>query len=143
MKISISKHIIILITVSLAVAVLFLIYMWRLDDMDTRTLETEANITSNELLLLSQENKQEQLANYIDKAIEVRGTLKKTTFKKDVYTLLINSGEGNTYILCEMQKDENSKIVNLEIGQQIVVKGILKGALLDVILLSCILSETE
>ena len=40
-----------------------------------------------------------------------------------------------------MQKKENAKIKNLETNDTIVIKGILKGALLDVILLNGIVLE--
>ena len=41
-----------------------------------------------------------------------------------------------------MNKEENDKIKNLKLDENIKVKGVLKGVLLDIILLNCIIIET-
>ena len=110
-------------------------------EKDTRLIETEASLTTKELISYIDNANTDQLKNYIDKAIEVEGMLKELTFKNNRYSLLLTSENTDRLVLCEMQKDETSKAKALEEGTTVKIKGIYKGSLLDAILLNCIFIE--
>lgn len=129
-------------TISLVLTILF-VRKWNEGYPDTRLQDTELTMSSKELLSYLNTEKAEELKPYIDKVIEVSGVLKKVTKLKKKYSLLINNGEDETYILCEMQLDENTKIPQLKLNQNITIKGVFKGVLLDIILLNCIIVETN
>lgn len=103
---------------------------------DTNQIETFEKLSSNELIT---EFDNESFTNLIEKAIEIKGTLKDVQFKNNAYTLFISNKNSKTFVLCELQKDQVDKIPHLKIGQDILIKGILKGHLLDIILLNCII----
>lgn len=103
---------------------------------DTNQIETFEKLSSNELIT---EFNNKSFNNLIEKAIEIKGTLKEVHLKNNSYTLFISNKNSKTFVLCELQKDQINKIPHLKIGQDILIKGILKGHLLDIILLNCII----
>lgn len=105
---------------------------------DTTKIQAEETFTTNELLSKF-ENKQEKLEGFIEKAIEIEGEIKKITFQHGKYTLILKGDSDISYILCEMQLNQNNDILKLRAGQDIKLKGILKGFLMDVILLHCVI----
>lgn len=105
---------------------------------DTTKIETSEVFTSNELLS-SLENKGKNLESFIEKAIEIEGEIKEITFQDGKYSLILKGNSDKTYILCEMQPNQNNHIVALKVGQEVKLKGILKGFLMDVILLHCVI----
>lgn len=108
---------------------------------DTRFIDTHAQLTSNEFASLFDSENHPEIENLVDKAIEVRGVLKKITLKEGRYTLLLTSHQEGRFVLCKMQTDQNSGVVELAPGQNVIVKGVFKGVLLDAILLNCIIID--
>ncbi|WP_298516377.1 hypothetical protein [uncultured Kordia sp.] len=105
---------------------------------DTTKIQAEETFTTNELLFKFQ-NKQQKLENFIEKAIEIEGEIKEITYQDGKYSLILKGDSEMSYILCEMQSNQDSEVVKLQAGQDIKLKGILKGFLLDVILLHCVI----
>ncbi|MCD2260980.1 OB-fold putative lipoprotein [Psychroserpens luteolus] len=105
-------------------------------DRNTNEKRTIKQLTTNELIF---EYKNQSLGQFIEKAIEVDGILKEIKYKNDIYTLYLTDGNHKTYILCELQSDQIEKIPQLNIGEKVKIKGILKGHLMDVILLNCVI----
>lgn len=105
---------------------------------DTTKIQAEETFTTNELLSKFQ-NKQDKLASFIEKAIEIEGEIKEITFQDGKYSLILKGDSEITYILCEMQSNQNNHVTQLRAGQEVKLKGILKGFLMDVILLHCVL----
>ncbi len=143
MKTSFFRRVFITVCIIILALMVFFVRKWNEGYPDTRLKDTEITISSKELLSYLDTEKAEELKPYIDKVIEVSGVLKKVTKLKKRYSLLINNGEDETYILCEMQLNENAKIPELKLNQNVTVKGVFKGVLLDIIVLNCIIVETN
>ena len=107
----------------------------------TQYYDTEAHLSSREFISLFDTVNGNQSKQYIDKAIEIKGVLKKITKREDRYTLFIDSDEEGRFIQCEMQIDQTQKVQSIKTDEIITVKGIFKGVLLDAILLNCILID--
>lgn len=122
------------------VIILFVVINFALRETpDTRTVETDINFTTQELFLHLESKTEEDLSSYVEKAIEIEGVIKEITYRNGVYSLILNGVDQQHYILCEMQRDQVDQILQLSVGDKIVVKGILKGFLMDAILLNCII----
>jgi len=105
---------------------------------DTTKIQASETFTTNELLSKFQQ-KEQKLEGFIEKAIEIEGEIKEITFQDEKYSLILKGDSEKSYILCEMQMNQNSEVVALEVGQNIKLKGILKGFLMDIILLHCVI----
>ena len=107
-------------------------------EKDTRDIETEVSLTTNEIIAYIDNADNDHLKNYINKAIEVEGTVKELTFKNNIHSILLSSDNKERLVLCQMQQGETSKMENIKEGELVKIKGIYKGSLLDAILLNCI-----
>ncbi len=130
-----------IISIASIVCILSVYGIFNYKGVDTREAKTEISITTNELFKDFDSDKETSLNQYIEKAIEVNGTLYKVTRKGDTYSLLLRGNQINKLVLCEMQKDQAPIVEALKIGDEVKVKGILKGFLMDAILLNCIILE--
>lgn len=78
----------------------------------------------------------------IEKTIQIEGVIEKITYKNGTYTLLLSGDGSSKLILCEMKKGQESVIQPYEMKDNITLKGVYKGSLLDAIFLHCVISET-
>ena len=107
----------------------------------TQSFDTHAQLSPNEFISLFDSIDGKEVKGYVDKAIEIKGMLKKVTFRENKYTLFIDSDKDGQFIMCEMQADQVEKIKSIQPNEVVTVKGIFKGVLLDAILLNCILID--
>lgn len=101
----------------------------------------DISIQSNKLVNAFATNEKKAAILYTNKLIEVTGTIKKITHLNKKNTVILNSVNGNSGIICELNDSE--KLIGLKVGQKILIKGICKGFLEDVILLNCYLETNK
>lgn len=97
----------------------------------------EASINSNDLIdsyLISEAETNEL---YSGKIIEVSGFVKEVTFLNNRNTVILYSQHKTSGVICDIHPSQIEKVKNLKEHQKIVVKGICKGFLKDVVLLNC------
>lgn len=106
--------------------------------IDMQSTPAEIQISSEKLI--SSFMTDEDLANskYVQKTLEVKGIVREITFKNDRYTVFLQGGN-EFCIICDMQADQIENIRGIEPGQEVFLKGVCKGFLMDAILLNCIL----
>lgn len=97
----------------------------------------EASINSNDLIdsYINSEEKTDKL--YSGKIIEVSGFVKEVTFLNNRNTVILYSQHKTSGVICDIHPSQIEKIKNLKEHQKIIVKGICKGFLKDVVLLNC------
>lgn len=101
--------------------------------------KTLPEISVSASVLLEEFSNDEIVANnkYLDKIVQVNGKVlsKKIIEEKGVIALQTNDDFGS--ILCHFSPESSDKFSNLELGQNIKIKGICTGFLMDVILIKC------
>lgn len=103
------------------------------DIISTAKLLTQA-FTANEILA----NKK-----YVNKVIETKGIVKQITFINHRNTIILYGNTNDTNIICDLDKNQLEEIKKLMPDQEIKIKGICKGFIKDVVLLNCILINTQ
>ncbi len=89
-------------------------------------------------------NKDEAQANktYLDKAVAVKGKIK--SIEKDdngLYTILLGTELDDKNISCEMDKKHNEDAQKVKAGDEVIMKGVCAGALIDVELIRCVIER--
>lgn len=101
--------------------------------------KTSAEIKINASVLIDEFSSDEIVANnkYLDKIIQVNGKIisNKNIDGKRVIELETSNDFGS--VLCHFSTESSKKILQLEIGQNVEIKGICTGFLMDVILVKC------
>ncbi len=138
MKSIIKNNILIVISVA---CIMTVYYIFNNRDVDIRKAKTEISLTAGELLKALNGDDEGRFEQYIEKAMEIDGTIYQVTYKAGKYSLLLRADKIEALVLCEMQKDQAPLIELLKVGDEVKVKGILKGFLMDAILLNCIVLE--
>lgn len=105
--------------------------------------QEKAAISSTASVLLEAFSADETAANlkYLGKIIQVKGVISKVEIvnKKGSITLETEALFGS--VLCTLTPEESLSIKELKIGQEILLKGICTGFLMDVVLVKCIIKN--
>lgn len=104
--------------------------------------DAELTVNSNDLVSAYTLNEEKSDLLYTGKIIEVTGYIKEITFLNNRNTIFLNSNTETFGVICDVNPNQNEKIKLLKEHQKILVKGICKGFLKDVILLNCSIDFT-
>jgi hypothetical protein len=139
------KSKILLTTVVVFVLVLSTLYFYvtKENTVNIAAAHTEIQISSESLISSFLNNESSANSEYIEKTIEIAGVIKDITFLNNRYTVLLQGETDFSCVICDMQPDQYNSIKKLELGQDIVLKGICKGFLMDAIFLDCIILNPQ
>lgn len=101
----------------------------------------EIDVKMNAPQLFEHFEKDESLANqkYLDKVIEVSGLVTAVNVEKDGTTSVTLDTDNSMFgIICQMDNLSKHKRTNFKTGEQVKLKGICTGMLMDVILVRCV-----
>lgn len=83
-------------------------------------------------------------SNLINSVVMVDGVVQDINYLNDRSTIILKGEKTeDRLVICDMQDTEKLKIKNLNLGDVISIKGMLKGTLNDIIILNCIIQQTK
>lgn len=77
-------------------------------------------------------------AKYLDKIVQVKGVVADFKVENDKGIVTLETNDDFATILCHLTKEQTKKVSNSIIGQEITLKGICTGFLMDVVLVKCV-----
>jgi len=105
-------------------------------------------ISATELLKAFRENEKEANQRYLDKVIEVKGSLKKwDTSSEGALTIVLGVADEMSSVRCSMDSAHTAGLVKIPEGTSVIVKGICTGYTADeligsdVLLKRCVISH--
>lgn len=108
----------------------------------TRNLATETadlSISAPELYRQFSEDESQANGQYLDKVVQVRGTLQSINRGEGgMLNLILDAGSEMGGIICEVPKGNLPAGLNLQTGKELTVKGQCTGFLMDVVLVKCV-----
>lgn len=108
-------------------------------EVNMNKVSTELEINSTDLIASFIHNEKSANAIYRDKVLEVDGMIKEINFFNNRNTVILYGNNPSTSVLCDMHKNQMGAIKKFKQGQEIIIKGVCKGFLKDVVLLNCVL----
>ena len=107
---------------------------------DLSSVEIEIQYSADSLISTLQSEKKHNL----EAVIAVSGTVYEVnTINKRVTILLKGNETQETFVICDMNTNHSSSIKTIKKGDSVLIKGLLKGLLKDVIMLNCIIIKNE
>lgn len=103
--------------------------------------KSDYSLTAIELIKEYKEQGIEAEKKYAERIIQVQGQIKNISTLKGNSVITLQSSDSESSVICHMLPEENAKVLELNSGQEIKVKGKCTGFLLDVIMVRCILVE--
>jgi hypothetical protein len=105
---------------------------WNKKHADVAAAKSDVAISPSDLL--KEFNEDENLANskYLDKVIEVEGTVKSINTVDVGGSVSLDTGDEMASVTCEFENA--SDVVGVKVGDKLRVKGLCSGKLIDVVL---------
>ncbi|MBE14721.1 MAG: hypothetical protein CL867_00570 [Cytophagaceae bacterium] len=117
---------------------LYGVYRFMETPKDTRDVTAVAHIEQGELLTILQTKVDSTFNQYLEKAITIESQITQIQYREGTYSLLLQGDQKDTFIICQMQPNQNRAVNNYKVGDTVTVKGVFKGFLKDAVLLNCI-----
>ncbi len=106
---------------------------------DIRRAEPDYTVSSQALFVAFQADEAAANAKYLDKIIEVSGTVVDIRTDEEGLTSVTLEGEGPLFgVICKMDAQSEAGRTPFEIGQPATLKGLCTGMLMDVVLVRCV-----
>ena len=104
--------------------------------------ESDFTVAAPALLQAFETNEAEANKKYLDKVVQVKGTIKTISEEEpDSYTITLDAGNDMSGIICTVPKNQLKGPLKYQAGQPITLKGICTGMLMDVVLVKCVIIE--
>ncbi len=117
------------------------IYMYNKPHLDVKKSEAAYVLTAQNLIKEYQENETTTNEKYSESVILVKGKIFEVSTLKGNSVITLKDDNSESSIICHLLPEENGKVLSLKVGQDIGIKGICTGYLLDVIMVRCTLVE--
>ena len=131
-----------LIVLSLIIiSLLFVLNLYNKPFINVNNSKANLKVTAQELL--NDYHEDENLANkkYVDNIIEVKGEIAEISISRGNSIITLKDSNGLSSIKCHMGPENNLNVLKLRKDNQITIKGICTGYLLDIIMVRCVLTN--
>ena len=108
---------------------------------DTESLKSTVKTSALRLVEEFENDEKSATEKYADKVITVNGQIIKIEKEDTAGKILLGERESMAGVLCEFDNRNKSKLHQLREGQEVKVKGVCTGMLMDVIMVRCVLME--
>lgn len=113
-------------------------YMYNKKTVDTRTEDFRVAVTAEGITEDFDVNEDEANKKYLDKVILVKGEVTGVeTDSSGKATVFLNSGDAISSVTCSFYETESDAVKALKPGDQVAIKGICTGKLIDVVFNKC------
>lgn len=122
------------------VGVIVALYFYNLGQDDLSKVAPAYEITAEELYYEFSENEETANEKYINKVIQVKGTLGDKEITSDsTLNLVLNTSDSPGSVICSFNDSDKLDPDSLKLGQEVIVRGVCSGMLMDVLLNNCVL----
>lgn len=127
--------------VLIIVGLFFVINLYNKPFVDIKNSSPKLKVTALEILNDFEED--EKLANekYVDNVILIKGLMADISYENGISIITLKGENNFSNIICHMLPKDNLDVLKLKRGEQIMVKGICTGYLLDVMMVRCVLTN--
>ena len=137
------KYLIYILLLGLIGAV-FGFYMYNKPHKNIKNSKVDFTMEANQLFAVFEENEQEANTKYLDKIIEVTGTVRSVdAAEKGNISVILESENDMSGVICQLDNLTSPKRTNFSSGEKVTFKGICTGMLMDVVMVRCVEVEKK
>lgn len=136
-------RVLMIISILIFVAIVFFVYVAVYNKPHVDVYKSSPGISLTSDIIVEDFENNETLANskYLEQIIQVTGTISEVVITKDKGVIVLNASNALGNVMCHVSASEHQKINALKKDQEITMKGICTGYLMDVILVKCVIVE--
>lgn len=131
------KRLVLILLLLLGFAVAVGYYLFNKAPDSTQQMPAVASIRAEELFSRFEMNESAANADFLDKVIEVQGTIQAVNQDTAGISLTLQSNSGMFGVVCVLE-DKEADLNAYSVNQQIRLKGVCSGYLMDVVLVRCV-----
>jgi len=131
-----------LVVVLIAIGGLFAaLYLYNLKPRDLQKAKPHFSISADDFQKAFNENEKAASTRYINKIIDVSGTIASVqSGEKNTFNVALKTGNELSSIICTFHSIKDTTI--LRSGNQIIIRGVCSGFLMDVLLNNCVIVKS-
>lgn len=123
--------------VALGAGVGYLIYNKPFQDMNSA--KADITLTASELFTAFESDETSANEKYLDKVVQVSGTVKEVSTGDDGnISITLDSGSEMFGVICQLDNLTEQPRKDFKEGEQLTLKGVCTGMLMDVVLVRCV-----
>ncbi len=107
--------------------------------LDVNQVEADYVVTAEEILRDFKADEMAANKKYLDKVVQVNGEIKDIDTVDGVSVIVLAGNDNLSSIRCNMDPAENKNAIRLKTGQDLELKGMCTGFLMDVILVRAVI----
>ena len=130
------RYILALLILGMLVALAAWKYTFRKSESSVASLKTDITIEASLLLQAFESNEDSANALYLDKIIQVSGTVESVTEDSLGYSVYLKESNALSGVICSLDKESFDPAL-VKAGSRTFIKGLCTGYLMDVVLNKC------
>ena len=126
------------------IGIAFGFYMYNKPHKNIKNSKADFKMEANQLFADFEENEMEANTKYLDKIIQITGTVREA--KSDTEgnsSIMLETENELSGVNCELDNLTKHKRINFNAGEKVTFKGICTGMLMDVVMVRCVEVENE
>jgi len=123
----------------ISVGLLIILNLYNKPHLNVKKERADIKLTAQNLIDDYQNDEVLANKNYVDKLVQVIGVVSEVSFDNGNSIITIKDSNGQSSIMCNMQPEENLKVLKIKKDSVVTIKGICTGYLLDVIMVRCVI----
>jgi hypothetical protein len=125
-----------IILVALAVFLFVKFYIFKVSDTSVSSRKADIELTAIDLLKSFEADEKAANTQYLNKVVQVKGLVDNVTESKADFAVYLKEKDNTSGVMCSFDKSEFQKNP-IKAGDQVSIKGICNGYLMDVVLNKC------
>ena len=114
------------------------LYVYNKPHKNIEKSAADFKIEANQLLTEFEANESEANKKYLDKLIEVTGTVREMSSDEEGISVILESENPLSGVICQLDNLTTHKKTSFQTGEKVTFKGLCTGMLMDVILVRCV-----
>jgi hypothetical protein len=129
------KYLLLLAVIGAAVG----FYQYNKPHQNMEKADADVTMTAPELFQAFEKDELSANETYLDKVVEVKGEVQQVSINDEGgISLTLNSGNDMFGVICQLDELTEHQKTTFEPGEEVTVKGICTGMLMDVVLVRCV-----
>jgi len=131
--------IIVIICILVVITIFYALKQYNKPHANIRVAKPEMVMTSAALIKAFEKDENTATQLYTEKIIQINGVISDMRTSEGISIITLKDNGSESSVICHLESGETFKPLNLQIGQNVTIKGKCSGFLLDVIMIRCVL----
>lgn len=130
-----------IVLVLIIISLFFIINLYNKPFIDIKKSNPKLEVTAQEILDDYLADEYSANEKYVDNLIQIKGEIADISFDKGISIITLKDTNGFSSIICHMLPETNLNVLKHKKGNQVMIKGICTGYLIDIMMVRCILTN--